>query len=185
MWLNPNKYSSGYFLPISKNKTSIVYSINNSNLFCSEQIKNLIHNYNFKYKIKKINQIESFELKSLNLRSYYKNKFLAFGDLLHRIHPLAGQGFNMSLRDVKLLSKLIDEKVNLGLDIDSSICKDFQKNIQHKNYIFSSSIDLIYEMFNFEGKISSNLLSKSINIIGKNKRVNSLFKKFADQGLSV
>ena len=33
----------------------------------------------------------------------------------------------MSLRDIKLLSDLIDEKINLGLDIDHSLCEEFQK----------------------------------------------------------
>ena len=94
-------------MPISNNKTSIVYSINNSNIISSERIKDLIQNYNLKYKIKKIGKIESFELKSFNLRSYYNNKFLAFGDLLHKIHPLAGQGFNMTIRDIKIFLDLV------------------------------------------------------------------------------
>ena len=36
--------------------------------------------------------MSSFELKSSNLRNYYKENILAFGDLLHKLHPLAGQG---------------------------------------------------------------------------------------------
>ena len=91
----------------------------------------------------------------------------------------------MSLRDIKLLSDLIDKKINLGLDLDNSICHEFQKNSQDKNYLFSIGIDCIYELFNFESKINSNLLSKSISIIGKNKIVNSFFKKFADSGLRI
>ena len=54
-----------------------------------------------------------------------------------------------------------------------------------KNYLFSTSVDLIYELFNFESRINSNLLSKSIKIIGKNKIVNSFFKKFADIGIRI
>ena len=80
------------FLPISNSETSIVFSINSSNIKKEENLKDLINNYNFKYKIKKIHNIETFELKSLSLRSYYDSNILAFGDLLHRIHPLAGQG---------------------------------------------------------------------------------------------
>ena len=63
-------------------------------------IESLIRKFNIKYKINKINKINSFELKSSNLRSYYYKNILAFGDLLHKIHPLAGQGFNMSIRDI-------------------------------------------------------------------------------------
>ena len=124
-------------------------------------------------------------MKSSNLRKYYKDNILAFGDLLHKIHPLAGQGFNMSLRDIKLLSEIIDERLNLGLDLDSSICRDFQKNSKDKNYLFSTSIDWIYELFNFERMLNSDLFYKSINMIGKTKILNSFLKKIADNGIRI
>ena len=95
-------------------------------------MNNLIKKYNPIYSIKRINNWKSFELKLTNLRNYYKDNILAFGDLLHKIHPLAGQGFNMSLRDIKLLSNLIDERMNLGLELDSSICQEFQKKFKIK-----------------------------------------------------
>ena len=172
------------FLPISSTKTSVVYSFRGRKKN-SLDFKNLVKKYNPVYSITKINDHNCFELKSSNLRKYYKDNILAFGDLLHKIHPLAGQGFNMSLRDINLLSDLIDEKVDLGLDIDNSICHEFQKNSRDKNYIFSTGIDLIYELFNFESKINSKLISKSINTIGKNKIINSLFKNLADIGLRI
>jgi 2-octaprenyl-6-methoxyphenol hydroxylase len=173
------------FLPISNTQTSVVYSLRDDQFKKKINIKNLIKKFNPKYSITKINDCAQFELKSLNLRNYYKDNILAFGDLIHKVHPLAGQGFNMSLRDIKLLSKLIDEKINIGLDLDSSICHEFQKNIKDKNYIFSSSIDWIYELFNFERKINTKLISKTINIFGKNKSIKSLFKKFADRGVRI
>ena len=173
------------FLPISNTQTSVVYSLRTKNNENNFNIKNLIKKYNPGYSINKINDSGCFKLKSSMLRKYYKNNILAFGDLLHKIHPLAGQGFNMSLRDIKLLSKLIDERINIGLDIDSSVCHEFQKKSRDKNYIFSTGIDWKYELFNFESKINSNLISKSINIIGKNKFINSFFKKFADNGLRI
>ena len=173
------------FLPISKTETSVVYSVRTNENEKKLDINNLIRKFNPKYLIKKINDCSKFELKSSNLRKYYKNNILAFGDLLHKVHPLAGQGFNMSLRDIKLLSQLIDEKITDGLDIESSICRDFQKKIQDKNFIFSTGIDWVYELFNFESKIQSSLINKAINIFGKNKIINSFLKNFADSGLRI
>ena len=89
----------------------------------------------------------------------------------------------MSLRDIRLLSNLIDKRINLGLDLDSSLCQDFQKNSQDKNYLFSTGIDYIYELFNIENKFNSNFLSNSIKVIGKNKMLNSIFKKIANDGI--
>ncbi len=171
------------FLPISETQTSVVYSLKCKNKKNNFEIKELIKKYNPIYSIRKINNFSCFELKSSNLRKYYKNNILSFGDLLHKVHPLAGQGFNMSLRDIKLLSDLIEERINLGLDIDNTICHEFQKNSQDKNYLFSAGIDWIYELFNLDSKVNSNLLSKSINVIGRNKVINSIFKKFADSGI--
>ena len=149
-----------------------------------ENIEKLIRKYNFKYIIKKINKIELFELKSLNLRSYYNNNVLAFGDLLHKIHPLAGQGFNMTVRDIKVLTNIINEKKNLGLPIDQSIFNEFEKKSKHKNLIFSNGIDLVNEFFNIERKTNNSLLSKSVQFIGKNPSINKMFTKIADKGFT-
>ena len=171
------------FLPLSDKKTSIVYSLRSNKKKSILEMNNLAKKYNPVYSIKEINDWSNFKLKSSSLRNYYKDNILAFGDLLHKLHPLAGQGFNMSLRDIKLLSNLIDEKINLGLDLDSSICEEFQKKSKSKNFIFSSGIDWIYELFNLESRINSSLLNKSINFIGNNRVVNTFLKKFADHGI--
>ncbi len=172
------------FLPISNTRTSIVYSFNKSdNQENQHYIQDLIKFYNFKYKINKINNIKSFELNSVSLRKYYHKNILAFGDLLHKIHPLAGQGFNMTIRDIKILMAIIRSKNNLGLPIDVSVNKEFEKKSKHKNLIFMSGIDFINEFFNLESKIKSNLLSKSIKIFGNNSTINKIFTKIADKGL--
>ena len=173
------------FLPISNTETSIVYSVHNSTEKENNRnnISELIKKYNFKYEIIKIDRIDNFELKSLNLRSYYHNNILAFGDLLHKIHPLAGQGFNMTIRDIKVLMNIIKVKLDLGLPLDSSVNKEFEKNLKHKNFIFSNGVDLIHEFFNIERKINNNILSKSVQFLGKNSSVNNIFTKIADKGI--
>tara|TARA_Y100000591_G_scaffold256016_1_gene227938 strand:+ start:221 stop:1297 length:1077 start_codon:yes stop_codon:yes gene_type:complete len=171
------------FLPISNSETSIVYSIYNSKRIDIENIKNLIYKHNFKYEIINIKEIKSFELKSLSLRSYYYKNILAFGDLLHQIHPLAGQGFNMTIRDIRVLIKVIIKRLNLGLDLDASTNIEFEKKIKHKNFIFENGIDFIYEFFNVERKFKNNILSKSVQLIGRNPSLNKLFTKIADEGI--
>ena len=171
------------FLPISNKKTSIVYSVHNSNNGEEENIKELIKDKNFKYNIRDLEKINSFELKSFNLRSYYHNNILAFGDLLHKVHPLAGQGFNMTIRDIKVLTQIIKKKLDLGLLLDSSVSLEFQKRTKHKNFIFSNGIDLIYEFFNIERKMKNSLLSKSVKFIGNHPSVNKIFTKIADRGV--
>ena len=170
------------FLPISNTETSVVYSVYNSNNQKEENIEQLIKDKNFKYKISSIEQINSFKLMSLNLRSYYHKNVLAFGDLLHKIHPLAGQGFNMTVRDIQILLEIIRNRLDVGLSIDSSVNYEFQKKIRHKNLIFSNGIDLIHDLFNIERKMKTNLLSKSIKTISNYPSINKIFTKIADKG---
>ena len=170
------------FLPISDTQTSIVYSISKTTTKKKENIQKLIKEKNFRYKIKSIEKISNFELKSLNLRSYYHNNILAFGDLLHKVHPLAGQGFNMTIRDIKTLLNIIKNKSEVGLALDKSVNIEFENKSKYKNLIFSSGVDLIHEFFNIERKTNSKFLSKSVKLIGNNSKLNKFFSKVADEG---
>jgi len=172
------------FLPISDKETSIVYSIKNTAKIKKKNLIEFINLHNPKYKIKKIKKISSFELLSSNLRNYYHENILAFGELTHKIHPLAGQGFNMTIRDIKILLEIIQNKIDLGLPINSFVNKEIQKKTKHRNFIFSNGIDFIYEFFNYESKIKSNFFVNSLKYIGSKNSINNLLKKIADTGLN-
>ena len=121
------------FLPISNNRTSLVYSFLGEKDF---EFKKEVKKFNDKYQIIKISVPKKFKLNSSDLRNYHYENILAFGELLHKIHPLAGQGFNMSIRDIKELLKIVQFKLDHGLNLDKSICDEFEKQRKHKNYIF-------------------------------------------------
>ena len=104
-----NEGSYGLFTTLQIIKLQIVYSMR-IKMANRIQINKIINKFNPNFKIKKINKISKFDLKSINLREYYKDNILAFGDLLHKLHPLAGQGFNMSIRDIKKLLDVINNK---------------------------------------------------------------------------
>ena len=173
------------FLPISNGETSIVCSLDTKNRkYKDSEVLGLISENNPKYQIQKMGKLSSFKLRSSNLRNYYHLNILAFGDVIHRIHPLAGQGFNMTIRDIKVLSEIIQNKIDLGIQLDSSILSDFEKETKNKNFLFSNSIDFIYEVFNFDKKIKSKIFNKILKIIGKNTNLPNYFIKVADKGLN-
>ena len=180
------KFGPIAFLPISNNNTAVVCSLEIRKKNYSEaEVLDLIKNNNQKFKIKKILKLNNFPLKSSSLRNYYYENILAFGDLLHRIHPLAGQGFNMTIRDIKILSEIVQNRIDLGIQLDSSIFREFEKKTKHTNFIFSNGIDFIYEIFNFEKKIKGKSLSKILRYFGKNKRLTNTLIKFADRGFII
>ncbi|MDB9773910.1 FAD-dependent monooxygenase [bacterium] len=173
------------FLPISNIETSIVCSLDIKNKkYNDSEVLDLIIKNNPKYQIQKTDKLSSFKLSSSNLRNYYHKNILAFGDVLHRIHPLAGQGFNMTIRDIKILSKIIQNKIDLGIQLDSSVLSKFEKETKNKNFLFSNSVDLIYEVFNFDKKIKSKYFNNILKTIGKNTKLTNYFIKLADKGLN-
>ena len=180
------EYGPIAFLPISKTETSVVYSLDfNKNKYDDKKIINLIQKHNPKYLIKKIKKLERFELKSSSLRNYYHDNIIAFGDCLHKVHPLAGQGFNMTIRDLKVITKIIKNRIDLGMQLDSTTCEEFEKKTRHINFIFSNGIDSIYEFFNFDKSFKDPKLNEILKLIGKNRTLNNMFIKYANEGLNI
>ena len=176
------------FLPISQYETSVVYSAKtrkneNTIKLTEKKFNNLILQNNKSYKIKKFYQFETFKLEFKVPRNYYFRNILLFGEGLHQIHPLAGQGFNMTLRDLKILIKIITSKKNLGLPIDESVNQEFENQIKHFNFLFANGVDFFYEFFslqNYYFKLYSNKIFKKLD---KNKKIKELFISLADYGL--
>ena len=59
----------------------------------------------------------SYPLTLCHARRYVAERAALIGDSAHGIHPIAGQGFNLGIRDVAALAEIIVDHRRLGLDI--------------------------------------------------------------------
>ncbi len=177
------KFGPLAFLPLSNSKTSIVFSYKGEGMD-DKKILDIFSKYNSFYSLTKISKIEKFSLSFEMLRNYTHKNILAFGDLIHRIHPLAGQGFNMTIRDIKIISRIVNDKISLGLPIDISVAEDFQNSTKHLNYLYGKAIDGIYEFFRLDSNINNSISKPVFRILNKS----SIFKKYSnilsDKGLN-
>ena len=62
----------------------------------------------------------AFPLKLNHVDEYTAPRIALVGDAAHTVHPLAGQGLNLGLADVKSLCAVIQESLLLGQDIGYS-----------------------------------------------------------------
>jgi 2-octaprenyl-6-methoxyphenol hydroxylase len=60
--------------------------------------------------------LQSFPLRLQLARDFVAPRLALIGDAAHVIHPLAGQGFNLGLKDVAALSETLIDAMRLGLD---------------------------------------------------------------------
>jgi 2-octaprenyl-6-methoxyphenol hydroxylase len=179
-------------LPISSTKTSIVWSVKNN----SESEK-IILNFNERFDfIKNISskflevldvskKIEKFGLTFEFMRKTALFRTIFMGDITHKIHPIAGQGWNMTLRDIDILVKDLREKITKGYDIgDMNLLKDFEKKTKTSNLLFSVSIDLIRKAFRAQSPAILSLRKKGFSLASHPDVMNKIIN-IADKGLRI
>lgn len=180
------KYGPIAYLPLSNRMTSVVFSIESKikNNLIDKDVISLIRNLNTSYKITSFSKLENFDLKLSFPKNYYYKNILFFGDSLHSIHPLVGQGFNMTIRDIVKFTEILDYKLNLGLMIDKNIFKEFEKNVKKNNSLFSLGVDLIYELFRINKNIVPNSMSRNIfSFVNQNEKLKNFGIKLANEGI--
>jgi 2-octaprenyl-6-methoxyphenol hydroxylase len=174
-------------LPYHKKMFSIVWSvsseffhINKKNIkkILSKKIKSLL-----KKKIQNIINIQSRPI-NLNLQTkYFKKNVLILGDGLHTVHPMAGQGFNLVLRDIKQLKILISKTLKLGLLIKNSfILKDFYNTRKPENNLLGLGINLTNIFFK-EKKYFSFLKKNLLININKFSFIKKISQSISDKGI--
>ena len=181
------KFGPMAFLPLSEDYTSVVWSVSlNFSLMTYKEIKSEIKKL-FNSKAKKISfsPINKFKLDFSVPRDYFKNNVLIFGDGSHKIHPLAGQGLNMTIRDVKIFKSIVENRLSLGLPLDQSILQEFTNKTKSYNYLFAKGIDFTEKYFSINNEFFNSYSNKFFQQINKNLYFKEILMRIADKGLNI
>jgi 2-octaprenyl-6-methoxyphenol hydroxylase len=184
------KNSSQYFLkegplailPFKKNIFSLVWSLKNKfYLKNSKNLNNLIlgklkHIYGNKIKLK-LSSVQSFPISLVLYSKYFKKNSLILGEGIHKVHPMAGQGFNLVLRDIKKLYEIVEKNLEVGLLIkDSLILKEFYYARKPENILMSLGIDLTNSLFQ-----RNKFMQPLQDFLLKNIKQSKIMKKFSEK----
>lgn len=171
-------------LPIKKDLVSIVWSCNSQfykkiNSFDEKSIEDELNLTigDFYKDIKVVSKIESFPLTMNRVESFFKDRVLLVGDAAHFIHPLAGQGLNLGIRDIITLEKIIDKKDYADIGLKGFLRKYERARKEDVAQMGFLTLGLNW-IFSNKSSILSRIVGKGMSMLDKSKLIKKqLIKK--------
>jgi 2-octaprenyl-6-methoxyphenol hydroxylase len=81
-------------------------------------------------------------------RALIADRFALVGDAGHGVHPIAGQGLNLGLRDVAALAEVIADAARLGLDIGSvAVLERYERWRRLDTALSAAAFDALNRLF--------------------------------------
>ena len=114
------------FLPMTQNRCSVVWTLSPEQadyLYALDEadfLQQLQQRFGYRLgRIKKMGKRHIYPLFLQSATQMVHGRVALIGNAAHSVHPVAGQGFNLALRDVALLAELIVEHRRKSADIGS------------------------------------------------------------------
>jgi 2-octaprenyl-6-methoxyphenol hydroxylase len=90
----------------------------------------------------------SYPLRLHLAREYVRPRFALIGDSAHGIHPLAGQGLNLGLKDIAAMSETLLDAARLGRDIgDVEVLRRYERWRRFDNVTLAWATDTLNRLF--------------------------------------
>jgi 2-octaprenyl-6-methoxyphenol hydroxylase len=90
----------------------------------------------------------SYPLRFHLARSYVRPRFALAGDTAHGVHPIAGQGLNLGLKDAAALAEVVLDAARLGLDIGAvDVLKRYERWRRFDSALMGLTMDAMNRLF--------------------------------------
>ena len=179
-----NKNLVNFVQSIEKVECKKILSKENPEYFICNELNKFFSHIDLNFSpINKINKIEnklSFWDLDLNLvLNPTSSRAILIGDAAHSIHPLAGQGLNLSLRDCGSALNAIENCLKFGNDLgDESILEFYKRERLPKNISMTAFTDLMFFGFTSTSNKTKSLLTKGMENLNKTNLKN-IFRDLA------
>jgi 2-octaprenyl-6-methoxyphenol hydroxylase len=175
-------------LPLKdQKKSSIVWMVKTAmkDIYLKFDQENLNHQMQKKIsddlgKTEIISKIFSYDLELIYPKDFFYKKAILIADAAHAIHPIAGQGFNLGIKDIMILTDLIEKNFKIGENINSNeLIKKYNKfaKFESKKMILATdNLDKLFSNNILPVKIARDL---GLAITEKIPRLKKIFIKMA------
>ncbi len=101
-------------------------------------------------------------------REYVADRLVLVGDAAHTIHPIAGQGLNLGLRDVAALAEVLVDAQRLGLDIGAStVLERYQAWRRFDNVSLAAVTDILNRLFSNDAPLLRIARDIGLGLVGQ------------------
>ena len=108
------------------------------------------------------------------------NRLALVGDAAHGMHPIAGQGLNLGLRDVGALAEVLADGMRLGLEPgDAQILKRYENWRALDNFTTMSVMDGIVRLFGVPGRTASAMRRLGMGAVQRTPLLKNAFMREA------
>jgi len=122
----------------------------------------------------------AFPLRMKLAKAYVASRFALIGDAAHVVHPLAGQGVNLGLRDVDELCAVMIEARDARRDFASeAVLGRYERRRRSDNAIAAYSFDAIQRVFGSEAMPVAMLRGAGLGLVDKLTPLKRLFARHA------
>ena len=95
----------------------------------------------------------SYPLSLVHAERYIDTRLVLVGDAAHGIHPIAGQGYNLGVRDIAALVEVLADSKRLGLDIGAAdTLERYAQWRRTDNFAMVAGTDLLVWLFSNDSK---------------------------------
>ena len=173
-----------FVLSVNKNKAQKILASPNPENFICHELNNFFIDLNLTFS--PLEQVENNNYKlsewPLNLNLILNptaNRMILLGDAAHSIHPLAGQGLNLSIEDCVSSINAIKNNIKFGSDLGDLNVMEYYKKERLPNTLAMTAItDFLFYGFTSDSEYLQSVLSKGMKEINKSSFKN-FFKKIA------
>jgi 2-octaprenyl-6-methoxyphenol hydroxylase len=119
-------------------------------------------------KLELIAPMASYPLNLQHAERYWAERLILVGDAAHGIHPIAGQGLNMGLRDVAALTEVLSDSARLGLDLGHpDVARRYERWRRSDNSSVAFATDTLARLFGVKGALATNVRATGLGIVNR------------------